>query len=261
MGAATQADSAIPIAVIAGGIVAGSLLAVVICLAWMHWGKLLERARLYHWKEVEAGHRTKLNRIQEIGRKPHILSYQSVFARPMDRKVKFVGGDKTGSDKTMASRSESGLAFTLAHVKATPPLAEVPEVSKPRPLRSAKGSSHLSSPSGLKGTFHISGNVTTSPPRIPHKPSTVSSLSMYSAASGEEHQVRVPPNLILAATGELSTSWGGERRSVASSSWSFLSRMAHGVQENMYRHSQASNRSAYTVPSRDSSGAPIGMAL
>lgn len=243
-GAVTQTDSAIPIAAIAGGVIAGSLLAVVICLAWMHRGKLLKRARLRYWNEVEAGHKTKLNTVQEIGRKSDILSYQPSFARPVDRKVKFAGGGKMG-----ASRSKSGLAFTLAQVKTAPPFDMVPEVSKPRPLQSAKGSPRLSS------------HVTSDPLRIPHKPSTVSSSSVYSTASGEEHQVRVPPNLILAATGELSTSEGGERPLVASSSWSLLSRMAHGVQENMYRHSHASSRSAYSAASRDLSGSAIGLAL
>ncbi|KAF8078211.1 hypothetical protein FPV67DRAFT_1443658 [Lyophyllum atratum] len=226
--ATPQVGSAIPVAAIAGGIIAGTLLAIAICMAWVHWGKSLKRARIHHWKEVP------------------------LFASPMDRKVKFAGSYETGKASTS----------NLPQGNDAPPFDKIPEVSKPRPLRSAKRSSHLSSPSGVRGTTHSPGDFASRSSRVTHKPSTVSSSSVYSTASGEEHQVRVPPNLILAATGDLSmTSGGGERRSVASSSWSFLSRMAHGVQENIYRYSQVSSRSAYTVDSRDSSGAPIGMAL
>ncbi|GLB35217.1 hypothetical protein LshimejAT787_0207820 [Lyophyllum shimeji] len=254
--ATTGAESAIPVAAIAGGLVAGSLLALFICLAWMRWRKLPKRIRLHHWKEIQAAHRTKLRTVQDTGRKSYILTYQPLVARPVDRKVKFAGGDKTE-----ANRLQKGHPSRLAEGKNAPSLDSFPEVSKPMPLRSATVSAQLPPLRGLREKVHITGDVITSPPRIPHKPSTVSSASMYSTASGEEHYVRVPPNLILAATGSLSTGGGGERRSVASSTWSFLSRVAHGVHGSMYRHSQTSNQSAYSVASRDSSGAPVGLAV
>jgi hypothetical protein len=51
---------------------------------------------------------------------------------------------------------------------------------------------------------------------VPRMPSTVSSASLYSAESGEEHQIRAPTSLILAALGNIEAaftraSWGDRR--------------------------------------------------
>ncbi|KAF5387008.1 hypothetical protein D9615_001753 [Tricholomella constricta] len=250
----------VPVAAIAGGIAAGAVLAIAVTVGWVYWGRFLKRGQFNQWREVEAGRRTKLNTVQNaVMSKSRMLSNQPLFARPMDRKVKFAGGDET-----KPCSWEAASVSTSTQGAATPPLDGVPEVSKPKPLRSVRGSSRLPS----MGTRAMDRALETpEPPKMTHKASTVSSSSMYSTASGEEHQVRVPPNLILAAMGDVGTSvssrGGGDRdrRSVASSSWSFLSRVAHGVQGNIQRYSQASSRSTYSAASRDSSGAPIGVAL
>lgn len=170
--------------------------------------------------------------------KPRIPTQKPFFPYPTERKIKF---------EARLSNEGSG---------STSMVYALPEVSKPRPLRSEKTSPHLSF--GTRDRYLGTSRVYL--PKIAHKPSTVSSASVYSTESGEEHQLRAPPNLILAATGGLDVDSRGVQRSVTSSNRSLLSRMAHGVQGNTPRHSQTST-SAYTTLSRDSSGAPIGMAL
>lgn len=145
-------------------------------------------------------------------------------------------------------------------------LMRPPAPSKPKPLRSVKGSTHLAA---------LAAEQTPTPPptppggqppplpkkskqRITHKPSDISSVSMYSTASGEEHQPRVPSNLLLAALGNLGG--GGDRTSGVSSRWSLISRWTQGVQPQAgggsNRQSQASSQGA----SVDSSGMPVGVA-
>jgi len=72
--------------------------------------------------------------------------------------------------------------------------------SGPKPLRSAKVNSER--PDAQAG--------------VPRLPSTVSSVSLYSAESAEEHQIRAPTSLILAALGSVEAvltrgSWGDRR--------------------------------------------------
>ncbi|KAJ7687576.1 hypothetical protein B0H14DRAFT_2421633, partial [Mycena olivaceomarginata] len=80
--------------------------------------------------------------------------------------------------------------------------------SAPKPLRSAKAKAPAAQPH-------------TPMVGVPRLPSTVSSVSMYSAASGEERQVRAPTSLILAlGTIEAALtrgSWGPQRVSQATS--------------------------------------------
>jgi hypothetical protein len=72
----------------------------------------------------------------------------------------------------------------------------------------------------------------THPPAygVPRLPSTVSSVSLYSAESGEEHQMRVPTSLILAL--------GSIEAALTRGSW--------GDRRGAYRASQATTGSAYS---------------
>ncbi|KAJ7098182.1 hypothetical protein B0H15DRAFT_945683 [Mycena belliarum] len=128
--------------------------------------------------------------------------------------------------KTNTRYNASTLAQPWAEVRPTllrPPQARVKFTEKgrttlsgPKPLRSIEGDSPLEE---------------HKPARVPRLPSTVSSTSLYSAESGEEHQIRAPTSLILAALGSFEAvlargSWGDRR--------------AH------YRGSQATSGSAYS---------------
>ncbi|KAG6865286.1 hypothetical protein C0991_003746 [Blastosporella zonata] len=237
--AAPLPSSPLPIGAIAGAVAAGVLLAVVVTLGWIQWGKRRNRLQpQLRWGEAEAKPKQDMVHHAALS-EPRSPSQEPFFPHPMDRKIQF---------ETRSDDPESGASSTIDGL---------PEVSKPRPLRSAKTSSR--SLLGARDRYLAMGRPIS--PKIAHKPSTVSSISMYSTASGEEHQVRVPPNLILAATGGLGIDTGGDRHSATSSNWSFLSRMAPGVQGSATRYSQASSQTAYTALSRDSAGVPVGVAL
>jgi hypothetical protein len=188
-----------------------------------------------------------------------VLGYRPLYAPPLDKKVTFAGPDEPKFDtwhldapsKSVFPGRHFTTQFMPAHLKP----------SKPRPLRSVKGSPHL----GALAADQVPPLPQMLPPpkqRIVHKPSDISSASVYSTASGEERVARgVPANLILAALGGLGG--GGDRSSGVSSRWSLISRWTQGVQgaggggEN--RQSQTSNSSVYPA-SVDSSGVPIGVA-
>ncbi|KAJ6546406.1 hypothetical protein DFH09DRAFT_1367257 [Mycena vulgaris] len=86
--------------------------------------------------------------------------------------------------------------------------------SGPKPLRSAKVTAEQQTPA-----------------RVPRMPSTVSSVSLYSAESAEEHQIRAPTSLILAALGSVEA---------------VLTRGSWGDRRQHYRASQATSGSAYS---------------
>ncbi|KAJ7135047.1 hypothetical protein C8R43DRAFT_1022058 [Mycena crocata] len=78
-------------------------------------------------------------------------------------------------------------------------------LSGPKPLRSAKTPAEMQQlqPPTARGG-------------VPRLPSTVSSVSLYSAESAEEHQIRAPTSLILAALGSVEAaltrgSWADRR--------------------------------------------------
>ncbi|RDB21208.1 hypothetical protein Hypma_011340 [Hypsizygus marmoreus] len=272
--------TSVPVAAIVGGVVGGALLAIMVTVGWVCWGKSIKRAQLKEWREADAVRKTRLNTLHNAASsRPHMHSYKPLFPRPVDKKIKFAGHDDdekpSGWSLNAPGASPALQKGSVPHADLPPFLTRspaIPKVSKPKPLRSVKGSSHLST-LAAEPNGHLRGQASAEPPltRIPHKPSTISSASVYSTASGEEHEVRVPPNLIIAALGSLgssveafrNSSGGGDRRSTASSNRSFLWRMVYGLQGNVQsdRYSQASSQSASTAASRDSSGAPIGLAL
>ncbi|KAG5735519.1 hypothetical protein E4T56_gene11014 [Termitomyces sp. T112] len=191
-------SSPIPVGAVAGGIAAGASLAVIVTLGWLRW-KRGSRRRWICWGEAKAATKYETTQHRALS-EPYSPSQGPCFPYPVERRLKFE--TRSNNPKSASTSTVSGL----------------PGVSKPRPLRSAKNSSHL--PLGAKDRYF--GTSMLSPPKIAHKPSsTVSSVSMYSTESGEEHQVRVPPNLILAATGGLNVGHDGDRRSVTPSSRGF----------------------------------------
>ncbi|KAJ7752146.1 hypothetical protein B0H16DRAFT_817694 [Mycena metata] len=88
-----------------------------------------------------------------------------------------------------------------ARVKFTEKSVIAPRTpSAPKPLRSTK--TQLAEQQPMRG--------------VPRLPSTATSASMYSAESAEEHQIRAPTSLILAALGSVEAvftraSWGDRR--------------------------------------------------
>ncbi|KAJ7489972.1 hypothetical protein B0H11DRAFT_1050312 [Mycena galericulata] len=89
--------------------------------------------------------------------------------------------------------------------------------------------SALSGPKPLR-SVRLNTEKQDLPARVPRLPSTVSSVSLYSAESAEEHQIRAPTSLILAALGSVEVA---------------LTRASWGDRGH-YRGSQATSGSAYS---------------
>lgn len=155
------------------------------------------------------------------------------------------------------------------------PSAVVPKasISKPKLLRSVKGAHHLSTlAAASKNRLSISSlreSASFVGPGISHKPSTISSASVYSTASGEEHEVWALSDPILAALYLESLGGGGDvahRSSFGGTDWHSPTSSNHNYFSafdqkvpSSNRHSQASNGSSYR-PIVDENGALVGMA-
>lgn len=193
--------------------------------------------------------------------KPRVQAYRPLFARPADKKIRFAGEDRGNADdgkkedEKVDSRQQE---VTLPSLDAsrTTPSAMAPETSKPMPLRSMKGTQRLSplataSKDRLSlASLRDSGFFT---PRVAHKPSTISSGSLYSTASGEERDRLGRPNSILAAlnleslggngdTTHRSPTGGVGHQLPSSSKNTFYSALS-AFDQGSNRHSQASNGS------------------
>lgn len=220
------------------------------------------------WLVQESNRKTKTNTLHNAAlSKPQAHTYQPLSLHQTEKKIKFMAPNEK-SEKGNRAPLPGALNVPQGHYFLTRP----PQVSKPRRLRSVEGTRHLPKlASPLESPFGEQGSEPLPPRGITHKPSTVSSSSAYSTASGEDHQIRVPSNVILAALGNFGNNVeafrnsyaAGDRQSSASSR-NLFARMALGVRGSTYsnRLSHASSaQSMNSVASRDSSGAPIGLAL
>ncbi|KAF8212532.1 hypothetical protein K438DRAFT_1958251 [Mycena galopus ATCC 62051] len=182
----------LPVGAMVGGLAGGVVAAILGLACYMLWAKATQRVKENRKREADAQHKTKSNTRHNALTKPWpaVASYRPMLLRPADTKVKFTEKPKGGD----------GLK--------TP--------SAPKPLRSAKQKTKTPAPPPMAG--------------VPRLPSTVSSVSMYSAASAEEHQVRVPTSLILAL--------GSIEAALTRASW--------GDRKGPQRVSQATSGSAYS---------------
>ncbi|TFK42842.1 hypothetical protein BDQ12DRAFT_732442 [Crucibulum laeve] len=234
---ASHSKAPLPVGAIAGGVVGGALLALLIAAGWLWWGKSIKHTEAKQQREAAALHRTKRNTLQNARiSTPRAHSYRPVFTRPPEKKVKFA------SD---ASESATEKNTPKADV---PPAREPAILAKSTPViypKRARDEKSMTGTSGRSASAWSARSPPTTTKGIPRKPSTIDSVSVYSTASGEEHQVRAPTNLILAALGNIGstmdaafnrTSYTGGDRHSSSSAWSFIPRNNQGV----VRHSQAS---------------------
>jgi len=200
---------------------------VAAVIAWHLWGRSIKRKETEKRKRAFAFFQVREN----TRRNASTLSRPNDSYRPSstsinERKVKFVSlhprTASNDSSATAASEKESTdtvlsvppPARPLSYAPARPsPLAksvtppdELPSPSaepsapllseRPNPSRNdtdASKASTLTAPSSWRTPAALE------PPRLSHKSSNASSVSMYSTQSGEERQIRAPPSLIMAA--------------------------------------------------------------
>ncbi|KAJ6455855.1 hypothetical protein C8R45DRAFT_1035943 [Mycena sanguinolenta] len=186
-------ENKIPVGAMVGGLVGGVAVAILAFACYMLWSRTMQKAKEQRKNEADAQHKTKSNTFRNGLTKPWpAASYRPTLLQPAKTRVKFT------------EMSGDGLT--------TP--------SAPKPLRSVKKTKAAS-------TAQLHPPMTS----VPRLPSTVSSVSMYSAASGEERQVRVPTSLILAL--------GSIEAALTRASWGDRKAPPHRV-------SQATSGSAYS---------------
>ncbi|KAK7051005.1 hypothetical protein VNI00_005117 [Paramarasmius palmivorus] len=268
----------VPVGTIVGATAGGALLAVLAVVAWKVWRRSLKRKRTRaRWNE-EALRVTKENTKQNSASgttKTRSRSHSPVFWAPPPSKVKFAAatkGDETSSTPSLATNDKSSHA---AGDKEKGTMANPPVItpSKPRPLKSSKRladankTTNKDSQSGSSDTnVSLAPSLLPQPPPPPpppraarrprHKASTVSSGSYYSLESGEEHNGSRTGRFhsVISALENMSdvtgprSSAGGNRLSVSSSLWSFLSKNSRGGRGPPSRISQATTNSAYSQP-------------
>ncbi|KAJ6611768.1 hypothetical protein B0H10DRAFT_345082 [Mycena sp. CBHHK59/15] len=165
-------ESGIPVGAIVGGMVGGAVLAILCMAGWVVWGKAVRRMKEKRKREAEAL-RTRSNTRYNASAlsRPWIEAGPPRVLRPFATRVKFTPSGEKGG--------------------------ALPRFSSPKPLRSAK----------------VSAEKGHAPMGVPRLPSTVtvSSVSLYSAESAEEHQIRAPTSLILAALGSVEAAFTRRR--------------------------------------------------
>ncbi|ESK88782.1 hypothetical protein Moror_17116 [Moniliophthora roreri MCA 2997] len=258
----------VPTGVIVGATGGGALLAVLMVVAWKVCKRSMKRKRTRERWNEEALRVTKENTRQNtIPGSSKSRSHSPIFWAPTPTKVKFAAPNEIKNPSTSTlGITEKSLHSKGTKGKGTAENAATVMPSKPRPLKSSKRAegvktaspSHQSSPSPVTVPLPSPPPLPPRVARLPHrKPSNISSRSYYSLESGEDHNgSRTGSRFysVLSALGNVSdvagprSSGGGNRMSVSSSLWSFLSRNSRGERGPPTRLSQASSTSAYSQP-------------
>ncbi|KAK7023790.1 hypothetical protein R3P38DRAFT_1073995 [Favolaschia claudopus] len=157
----TPQETHIPVAAMVGGLIGGILLAILALICYMWWAKVARRAKQKREMEADAQRRTRRNTDYNAS---------ATLTKPWP---------------AASFRQKLHRPVDSAKVKFTEKADGLLKPSPPKPLRSTKTKAPM-------------GETLSPTSGVPRMPSTVSSVSMYSTASGEERQVRVPTSLILA---------------------------------------------------------------
>ncbi|KAH6918858.1 hypothetical protein BKA70DRAFT_1137123 [Coprinopsis sp. MPI-PUGE-AT-0042] len=228
----TDTPPRVPVAAIAGGVVAGALLAIAATIGWIWWGRSLDRSVAKDRRE--AATRANTLRNSHISRPKVQTRYRPFNPNAVEKQVKFSdehNGEET-PDAVQLPRRPSRAQRFITRFQTEPKESVGGEGGHPRA------------------------------PGMEHQPSrqTMSSVSQYSTASGEEHQYRAPSNSLLAALGMSRSSSGDPNADDTSSrrwSWSSSNRRQNRTARNAQRTSQATQFSSTT----DGSGRVVTMGV
>ncbi|KXN87726.1 hypothetical protein AN958_08202 [Leucoagaricus sp. SymC.cos] len=285
-----HSHTSVLVGAIVGGVIAGTVLALLVTLGWIWWGKEIKRTKRKQQREMvcfaqggvisllimlrQDEHRTtRYNTLQNArisGPKHH--SYRPLLKQQQDdKRVKFAGDEKAPAALPPAENIDPERAkHMLFDNPNTPPpgplwttesrLRRTGSFTWPLPLNPLKKlsqSSMRSTDNNNPGTGGSPAHPEPNPASrddersLPHKPSNVST---HSNASG---QGRVPASL-LAALGNVNNRnslHAGDRQST-SSLWSYLLRLMPGTRSSQ----QSAGENAYQPSERDQAF-PIGTAV
>ncbi|KAJ7349422.1 hypothetical protein DFH08DRAFT_807909 [Mycena albidolilacea] len=192
-------ESRLPVGAMVGGLAGGVALAILVAVCYMLWTRATRRVKEQRKKEAVRSLLELIAMSNSIG--PEDAQHRTKSNTHYNATVALT--------KPWPTYRPMLLRPAPTKVKFTEKGGDGPRTpSAPKPLRSAKAKAPAAQPHApMVG--------------VPRLPSTVSSVSMYSAASGEERQVRAPTSLILAlGTIEAALtrgSWGPQRVSQATS--------------------------------------------
>ncbi|KAI0075805.1 hypothetical protein K474DRAFT_1355595 [Panus rudis PR-1116 ss-1] len=201
----------VPVGAIAGGTVAGVLLAVSAVVGWVWWGKCIKRQKAKEKRELlkalEVRENTRRNASSALST-PTGPSPTSTIGKK-DRTIKFISEKAPPVPPIPDSfKPVPTAASSPPQTKPANPYAP----ARPSPLaRALSGSRRKSPPASPPGTQSSSGAATPTPrdsgftsgsqgdPSLEHKSSNLSSSSFYSVQSWEDEPQPVPQSLISAA--------------------------------------------------------------
>ncbi|KAJ3554584.1 hypothetical protein NM688_g3033 [Phlebia brevispora] len=256
----------VPIAAIAGGAAGGIFLAIAAVLLWHWWGWSIKRKEDEERQEAFAFLQLRENtRRNASTAMQQYTSYRPSFSsRDHKRKVKFAShGTPTANYATEKAPIDDAFVSEpklkdLAEKYASMDEAELTaairtEVTRPPLACLSLSDNHQADIS--RGAIHSATTESLQTPSLAHKSSTVSSISMYSTQSGEEHQMRVPSSLIMAALGRLDP-----RRPLSATYRRSARHSATTASDDFNRLSQISAGSAYLQLPNDPSDVQVGLA-
>ncbi|KAF8892682.1 hypothetical protein BD779DRAFT_1510329 [Infundibulicybe gibba] len=262
-----------------GGVAAGAVIAIALTMVWIFWGRLIKRDKAKQKQEAESLRRTKSNTRRNAAlSKPWSHTYRPLYARPAEKKIKFAAPDEPKQHQPeivqphppipppISISSPKKVVMPIKKPRPTPRVYGMDETrTEPKPTElvpakdaapkviSEKGSALPRSPLGAPPI--------TPATTVSHRPSTLSSASAYSTASGDGDS-RTLSGGVLQALGDPGKPDAVLPRSPqiikAFSNWPFLRH--HGSRESgNVRLSQGSSLIDYPQP-EDQPGVPIGYA-
>ncbi|CCM06095.1 uncharacterized protein FIBRA_08342 [Fibroporia radiculosa] len=219
--AGSSSKSSVPVAAIAGGTAGGVFLAVAIVVIWTWWGRCIKRQRDRDRKEALANMQVKENTRRNAASASYTHLPPSSASSRNARRVTFVPSTSSSTQTTLKAYTDEP---KLSLSRDVPPLqsGSLPPYRPARPSPLAQGSPRNEQAPLLHGSPHSEPRSPVDPAPSPsvqpfvkrslaHKRSAASSISAYSAESGEERQTRVSTSLVMAALGHLDPrrSWLG----------------------------------------------------
>jgi len=233
----TSSKSSVPIAAVAGGVLAGIFLAILVAIGWMCWGRAIRRAQLKQRRQAEELKRTTENTLQNARiSRPRVHAYRPLFGRPAEQKVSFAGSVDKAPDKGIPRKPSPGRR-TLEKKRKDPhrpisiPPIPISSLVVDGPSESTKEAAKAVDPGPIGADKLKENRIANLVPskRLPQKPSILDSVSAHSRTADD--QGRAHSNLIVAAFGTLGNSVEaalnrnsyGDRQS-GSSGWSIFSR-------------------------------------
>ncbi|KAH7906063.1 hypothetical protein BJ138DRAFT_1163523 [Hygrophoropsis aurantiaca] len=272
---AQPGSSFIPVPAIVGGTCAGIIIALAIGLGWKWWAGSANNN-----SQKNSGKRRRTL----VKKRNHVFSDGGLThpSRSPDSSMAHTFVEEKADPKLPSksiplsekSAASSVVSFHTAeeakHIQDRSPPAMPPEVADRPPSVERRISLARSDSNG--GTR---SSVVRSQKELSYKPSTIGSASVYSTQSGEEHQIRAPTSVVLAALGhtfdtkrlstfdQKSESLPSNGETQGPSAYP-RARMKHAAQSDMginqlHRISQISAGSILLQP-EDILGTPIGFA-